>query len=410
VSQPSKVIYVVHKSLTEPIPRLHGLAQVHALAGARRFAVLSFEPRSSTRSEADRALYRETREWLLAAGVEHTGLPFLGSRWLEIPLGALVLLWKILFRGVRIVHCRSYIAGLMGLLVRPVTPSRFLFDPRGLFVDEYLYQGAFREGTPRLRFARWLERRLYATADLVAVMSRKFGDHLLGRDDLADVLPPHKVRLIPNRVVVARFREAARDRDRTRRERGWEGKLVAAYVASRSRWHRLDSAFAILREVASAVSSLRLIIATYPSTDEARALAAQAGFPEDRAEFLTVPVAEIPGLLAASDVSLMLEARHLIREVCAPIKFSEYIAAGLPVIASPGIGDVSEWIDEDELGILVEPAEIGESAARVIDFLRSDALLNGDVRRRCLEFAEREMDMDKTLEEYEAAYRALDGT
>ena len=151
-----KVLYVVHKSLTEPIPRLHGLAQARDLAERRPFAVLSYEPRDSDRRPGELDLYGETREWLTSAGVEHLPLSLLGSRWLDIPLGAAAIVLSAIFRRVRIVHCRSYIPGLMGLLACRITPTRFLFDMRGLFVDEYLFVGAFRPGTARLAFARWL--------------------------------------------------------------------------------------------------------------------------------------------------------------------------------------------------------------------------------------------------------------
>jgi glycosyltransferase involved in cell wall biosynthesis len=42
------------------------------------------------------------------------------------------------------------------------------------------------------------------------------------------------------------------------------------------------------------------------------------------------------------------------RRSMSPTKFAEYLAAGLPVIASAGIGDLDAHIDEARAGVLVE--------------------------------------------------------
>ncbi|MCK4408873.1 MAG: glycosyltransferase, partial [Candidatus Eisenbacteria sp.] len=235
---PGKVVYVFNKSLTEPIPRLHGLDQIRAMSGDRRFVVLSFEPRRHGRTPGERRLYDETLAWLTAAGVEHVSLPLLGNRWLEIPMGAVAILFLVLFRGVRTIHCRSYIPALMGLLVRAVTATRLFFDMRGLFVDEYLLHGALVEGTLKLAFARWLEQRLLFSSDLVVVVSESFRSHLLVRSDLAVRLRPERVRVIPNRVDNDRFALDAAGRRRARDDRGWSESTVGVFVGSTAAWHR----------------------------------------------------------------------------------------------------------------------------------------------------------------------------
>ena len=67
------VIYVFHKSLVSPIPRVHGLSQVAALAGERPFTVVSFEGAWSRRSPGDRETYETVRGWLASQNVVLTG-------------------------------------------------------------------------------------------------------------------------------------------------------------------------------------------------------------------------------------------------------------------------------------------------------------------------------------------------
>jgi glycosyltransferase involved in cell wall biosynthesis len=404
----SRVLYIFHKSLTETIPRLHGLNLVHALSRVRPFTVVSFEPPRRGRSARDLELYERTRSWLREAGVRHVGVPLVGSRWVEIPLGALVVLWNTVFGGVRIVHARSYFPALMGLPVAALTGARFVFDMRGLFVDEYLFDGAFRPGTFRLSFARWLEGRLIAGSDAIVAVSEPFREHLTEGRGLNRKARAAVVRVIPNRVETQRFEDALQRRSQLRRDRGWEGSTVVVFVGSRSRWHRLDRTMEIMSEVMSRSDSVRFVAAVYPDTSEAERLAGLAGVPRDRLEVVTLPIEAVPELLAAADLGMMLIDSHVSKAVSAPIKFSEYMAAGLPTVASANVGDTQCWIEERRLGLVVDHERGREAASRILELLQAPDFREGRMRERCLRFASEALDMKITIGEYERIYEELE--
>ncbi len=407
MKRPFRVLYLFHQSLAAPISRLHGLAQVVALSERRPFAVISFEPRIQP-TMAWASAYEQTRSWLLENGVPHRGIPAVGTRWIEIPMGAVAAAASVVFGGTRIIHARSYIPGLMALLVAAVLPAKFLFDMRGLFVDEYLLEGAFRHGTPRLSFARWLERRLVWSADEIIVVSEKFRDHLLARDDLSGNLDPGRITVIPNRVDLERYDRARGRREHVRAGRGWDGSLVFVYVGSAARWHRLDSTVRMMARILESTENARFVASIYPDPEPLRRLAAQAGVPADRMELTTSGVDEIPELLTAADLGLMLIDGDVSKQVCAPVKFSEYMAAGLPVIAGGGIGDTRDWIQDEDLGVLVDIDDPAAAAEAVLGSLSEGGLASADARRRCLDFARSTLDMRETLEQYEAVYRELE--
>jgi glycosyltransferase involved in cell wall biosynthesis len=403
-----RVLYIFHKSLTETIPRLHGLAQVRALSSRRPFVVVSFEPAAGRRAEEEMALYGEVRSWLRDAGIRHVGLPALGTRWLELPLGALAVLWLTVFLRVRIIHARSYIPALMALPVSLMTGARLLFDMRGLFVDEYLHDGALREGTFKLSVVRGLERWLLARSHAIVVVSEAFRGHLLARPDLRGVVSAERIHIIPNRVDLSRFAAALAGREEERRVRGWEGSVVAVFTGSVAGWHRLDRTMEVMRDVMARLPSSRLVVAVYPDTAEAERIADRTGVPPERLEIATLPVEAIPRLLAAADLGLMFIESHVSKLVCAPIKFSEYMAAGLPAIASPGVGDTGAWIGRERLGIVVDHDAPSEAASRIVELVTSPDFVRGHARERCLRFAERELNMKDTLTQYESLYEELE--
>ncbi len=406
--KPGRVLYLFHKSLTEPIPRLHGIDQVLALAEKRPFTVASFEPSRRSRTKSDLEAYNGMRARLAAKGVRHVALPVIGSRWLEIPLGALAVLAQVLFHGVRIVHSRSYIPTVMVLPVVMMTRARLVFDMRGLFVDEYIFEGALKHGTRKLAFVRWLERTLIHASDIVVVVSERFRDHLLSRPDLVGVTHDERITVIPNRVDRERFTGAQKPARALRERLGWEHNTVIVYVGSTAPWHRLRAGMSIVRRIADQNTGIRLLVAAYPSTLPAEELAGEIGLSPEHVHFVTAPVEDVPVLLSAGDAGLMLEADDINRTVCAPIKFAEYLAAGLAVIGSAGIGDTEQWIREERIGIIVDPDNEDDAARRVGAFFESDDFRSGAVRKRCTAYAGAELDMHATLKQYDDIYRGLD--
>jgi glycosyltransferase involved in cell wall biosynthesis len=402
------VLYLFHKSLTEPIPRLHGIDQVLALAAKRSFTVASFEPSRRTRSKSDLEAYNKMCARLAAEDVRHVVLPVIGSRWIEIPLGALVLLTEVLFHGVRIVHSRSYIPAVMALPVVVVTRARLVFDMRGLFVDEYIFEGALKHGTRKLTFVRWLERTLIGASDAVVVVSQRFRDHLLSRPDLIEVARDERITVIPNRVDLKRFTGTREPARALRKRLGWEHNTVVVYAGSTAPWHRLRAGMGIVRRIADQNADVRLLIVAYPSTLSAEELALEVGLSSEHVHFVTAPVEDVPVLLSTGDAGLMLEADDINRKVCAPIKFAEYLAAGLAVIGSDGIGDTDHWIREGKIGIIIDPDNEDDAARRVGAFLESEDFRSGAVRERCIAYASEELDMQATLKQYDDIYRELD--
>lgn len=401
------VLYVVRHTLGAPLSRLHGLDQLRALAaGGRGFLVVSFEPREREHWE-DRQ-YESERRALLESGIRHVPLRMLSSRGVEVLIGAFTVLRLALFRRVRIVHARSYVPAVMGALARTVAPLRLVFDMRGLFVDEYVLEGALKPGSMKLAFARAVERWLLRVSDVVVVVSERFREHLLERPDLSEWLDPSKIRLIPNRVDLVRFEQAVRSRDETRRSLGYEESLVGVFAGSAAAWHLFDETARLMKLLMEARPDVRFLAAVYPTTRDAERIVRAAGLPADRTELVTADVDEIPQLFAASDFGLMLIDDDVSKRVCAPVKLAEYLASGLPVVAGGGIGDACDWVEKHALGVMVDPGDVAEASRRVLDYLSSEAFVTGLARERAKSFAAARMNMVETVKEYEDIYRSLD--
>jgi glycosyltransferase involved in cell wall biosynthesis len=98
---------------------------------------------------------------------------------------------------------------------------------------------------------------------------------------------------------------------------------------------------------------------------------------------------EVADYLRASDLSLSFVRATFATQSRSPTKIPEYLAAGLPIVANTGVGDVDELIQKNQVGVLVSDFS-EEEYLRALAQIRS---LNG-IGDHCHEIATREFDLE----------------
>jgi len=158
-----------------------------------------------------------------------------------------------------------------------------------------------------------------------------------------------RVLVIPNGADFALFSQA-------RRKVPHPPTLV--YMGSISPLWKIDLAIRALPELVRAVPRVRLLIAGYgPAEDDLKALGRELGVAE-HIEFLgRVEPCRLPRILAEADIGIATSSLgSTFRHYASPLKLTEYMAAGLPIIASR-VGQTEITMTEAGAGYL-----IGESA------------------------------------------------
>jgi glycosyltransferase involved in cell wall biosynthesis len=101
------------------------------------------------------------------------------------------------------------------------------------------------------------------------------------------------------------------------------------------------------------------------------------GFTKDDYRVAKIDPEEIPRYLLAADVALLIMLPSFARRSTSPTKLAEYFAAGLPVIATAGIGDVDAHVAESRGGVLLRSFDDAayNEALNAIEELRRDPRL-----------------------------------
>lgn len=79
---------------------------------------------------------------------------------------------------------------------------------------------------------------------------------------------------------------------------------------------------------------------------------------------LFVPYKEVPNYLNAADIGMIWRNNDIVNNVASPIKFSEYVCCGLPVIANNGVCMINDYIAETGFGKIIN--NFGEVNANII--------------------------------------------
>jgi len=247
--------------------------------------------------------------------------------------------------GIDVVHIHAFPA--LGFVLRTTPSIPTVADIRGTAVSNPVFELLSRLG---LR----VQRRL---VDKVITVSKPVANHVFGSNS--------DVSIVPLGVDLAKFNPATV----TPIERD-PSKITAVYVGHLHPSRDLDTLVEAVAVAAEKTTSLEcLIIGDGDARPALEQLAAEHGVSE-YIEFIgSVPHEEIPRWLASADIGLAYVADKPQYRHQPPIKTVEYLASGLPVVATNTEGN-RQFVD-DHVGVLTGPSgsEYGHGLANLIQIL-----------------------------------------
>ena len=114
---------------------------------------------------------------------------------------------------------------------------------------------------------------------------------------------------------------------------------------------------------------------------------------------------EMPTIVAAHSFGLILckSSEVVALSASSPTKAAEFLATGRPLVVSPNIGDLSQLILDNQIGVV-----LGKSS-EVSEKIRELMKLNTDVGlpQRCRDVAERYYDLENAVLSYKEVYRKI---
>src|SRR5437899_4668038 len=245
--------------------------------------------------------------------------------------------------NARKAYARSIWSALAIRLAAPGGKLPYVYDVRGALGDETV-----TKGSPVWKawvFTR-LERAAVRGARHVSTVSARLAAHLRFRYGVDDVV------VIPSCVNADLMVTDDHARDTSRAALGFPpDAIVFAYSGGLNYYQQVPEMLALWRcLLADPRVHFMLLTNDTPHVHE-RAFDLKAF--GRRLVHRSVPHSEVHGLLLGADVGFLLREQLPLNAVASPVKAAEYLMAGLALVVSPQIGDLSSLVERQEIGVLV---------------------------------------------------------
>ena len=259
--------------------------------------------------------------------------------------------------NIEVVHTRAHPTAQVGLFVKRITKAKFIFDFRGLWVEERVDKGGWDLNRlfDRLQYKYYkrVERTLLIQSDHIVVLTNKVVDEVMKLGAIEKsritVIPccadydhfplTNKITKIDSRISLGIPNNA----------------FVLGYLGSAGKMYMLDKFFLLFVMTTKIRTDCHALLIT-PDTDQLTQLMDRY-LPHDLLERVHVKSAthdQVPTLLPAIDVMASFISPTYARMGASPTKMAESFASGIPVVTNSGVGDVQEIVDQLDGGWVVD--------------------------------------------------------
>lgn len=243
--------------------------------------------------------------------------------------------------------------------------TRFCFEVRDLWPESLEAVGAAGPASPLYRFLDRLAQRLYARADLIAVVTESFRERLLARS-----VPGEKVAVVPNAVNLELFRPQPAPSELAARLSLEPDSFVVGYLGTLGMAHGLETVLEAARLLAEENVSWLLV---GEGAEKARLVQRARALGLTQVRFLAAqPYPEMPSYLALCSAVVVPLRAHPLFETVLPSKLFEAMACERPVIVAVA-GEARRVVERARAGLCIEPNAPTELAAAVRQLADSPA-------------------------------------
>ncbi len=408
-----RVLFISYNGMLDPLGQSQVIPYLRELSkhGAR-FTLLSFERPHALKAQG-LARCEALRQELAAENIEWHWMryhqnPSVPATVYDVLAGTRCAIKLVKKNQIEMVHARSHIPATIALPLKRRFGVKMIFDLRGLMADEYVDAEHWRENSVPYRITKSVERRALAAADGIVTLTEKIWPIIKDWEGLRNHEVVHEV--VPCCADLDLFKFSEQARQTKRMELGLSADCrVLVYSGSIGGWYLTDKMADLFAQITSTRSSWHFLWLTTGPTELITKLMSDRRLSTDQYTIERVAPAEVPSYLAAADAAIAFYKPALSRLATSPVKVTEYLACGLPIIINAGIGDSDALVTQEKVGALVGDFEVSDyaKALTLIEGLVREA---EQTRRKAREVAERLFDLRTVgIERYARLYEKVLG-
>lgn len=333
-------------------------------------------------------------------------------------VGTLLMLWSMLKLAkeiqktseFKLIHCRSYLAGIIGLRLKAQWSVPMIFDMRGLWADERIDGNIWSLSNPLFGFIYKLMKRaeikLISESDAIISLTNKAIPVLqkLNKNSVSHQF----TQVIPCCADTSVFNPEAidfPDKSGIRLRLGLkENDFVLCYQGSLSTWYLPMEMLTFFKRLQKKINNAKLLIITKEAPQPFINMARELGIKGDDIIFTKGNRSEMPLLISLSTLAICFIKPTFSKIASSPVKVGEILSMGIPVVCNKGIGDLDDQMNSTGAGVICQgfnETAYDDAIIKAIDLTKNKT--PGFFRNAALEL----FDLSKGVELYKAVYDRL---
>lgn len=339
-----KILYISYDGLLDPIGASQILPYIKNIASeSAAFYVISFEKKD--KYDLAGSILRQELENLNISWrplIFSSRFAILGKLYDLIKM-YIVSLQLMLQGKLEIVHSRGHVAGQIGSFLKLILGCKFIFDFRGLWVDERVNKGGWDISNNfdylQYKLFKRIERTIIKRADHIIVLTEAVISELMN----LGAVSADRISVIPCCADFDHF--ILHDESQKKSFRSMLGinsdDLILGYLGSIGSMYRFDSYIRLVILASSKDQSIRGLIVTQDKKLAQEILSSLASF-DEQSRFIIVSATrdEVINYINTFDIMVNFLTTSYARLATSPTRNAESFACGIPVICNQGIGDV----------------------------------------------------------------------
>ena len=387
----SRVLYISYHGLGTALVRSQVLPYVRGLAADADFHLLTYEGASDEAPPPP----DEVRGIALHRATYHKR-PNLAAKTLDIAVGIVRVLWIVFRHDIQLLHARSHVAAAIAATVSLLSGRPWIFDMRGFLADEFVEAGAWRSQGWKYRLVRAVERALLRRSDAIIVLTERALVRLRSEPGYARSIGMTPISVIPCAVDLDRYRYVPAE----------PSGPTLVYIGSVGTWYLLADMLLFFRALVAARPAATLLIVNRSQRPLIEVAIRDAGLGPEQVGLIGAEFDEIPAILARCAAGIVLLRAGLSKLGSSPIKLSEYLACGLPVVVNESVGDAPRLLSAAGCGVVLtgtDEATLAQGAAQLVALIDEGE----GARRRARALAESVYSLGSGVEGYRLVYEQL---
>ncbi len=393
------VLYITYDGILEPLGRSQIVPYVRGLAKeGERFIIISFEKpvdllNIKVCKELGDLLEREGIEWKRLA--YHKSPPVLSTLY-DILAGSCCALRFVMCRNCAFIHVRSYVPAMIALLVHKLLGTDFVFDMRGFWADERVEAGIWKRGGGLYKAAKYFEKKFIGKAKAIITLTDAAQKEI--EENFSSYDRSVYIDHIPTCVDLGRF--ALHDRAAPDSAGAGFG-LDMVYSGSASTWYMPRQIVEFYQKAFTSFKDTHLLVCTR-EPEIFMKIIRDAGLDRRLVAIKNVSYDDMPLHLKHAQVGLAFYKPGYSRMACCPTKIGEYLACGLAVVVTGGVGDTAGVLIGERVGVVINDFAEQEYARAISEV--SVLVSEPGFRRRCRAAAEKYFSIEHGIARYKKMY------